>query len=99
MKVWLAIQETDSQCYNLLHKTKKDLLKDLETDSNYRWQEFEDVFQLDIDTSDIFKLICYLTDENGGRHQYMGIYDSRIARYEIISKHGKLGLIRKEKYQ
>lgn len=79
MKVWIATQETDCACYNLLSRTKKELqerLRAIETANVYR-----EAWQIDVDTSDAFELARHLTGEDGGRGSQMG---DVIAHYQIM---------------
>lgn len=77
MIIWLATQKRDAECYNLIAKSKKDLVKRLE---NYDPGEYREAWKLDIDCTDIFNLVSYLTSEGGGRHKYIG---ERLNHYEI----------------
>lgn len=69
MKVWIAKQYDDAKCYNLMERTKKALVEQIKENDHVR---FVDMYQLDVDMSDGFRLIEYLTGEVGGRDEYMG---------------------------
>jgi hypothetical protein len=86
MKIWIAEQNQDAMCYNLISQTKKDLIKELKHnhETNYGYP-CDRAYQMDIDTSNLFKLIEHLTSEDGGRCLCMG---KIVNEYKIINKAG-----------
>lgn len=85
LKVWICDYVNDSDCYNTVSKTKKDLLEQLnkakwstdETAEDIK-KRFGDVHRVEIEFKDAFDLFEFVTGEGGGRTAYA---------YDILEKH------------
>ncbi len=71
LTVWLAEQNADSQCYNLIGRTRKEVRAQIEK----RLAEGESIdtygepVKVVIEYADAFDLFDRLTGEGGGRHR------------------------------
>ena len=68
LTVWIAEQNHDSQCYNVVARTKKECLEKIAT--QYKPQDFDAPQKVVIEFKDSFDLFEYITSEAGGRHTY-----------------------------
>ena len=96
MKIWICeLNNNNGGCYNLLHQTKKDLLKDI-TEIQKQEEPYKDdferyeAFQVEVNTSNAFELIRHCTSEGGGRYAYS--LGDIIQEYKVTSANGKFGL-------
>ena len=81
MIVWIAIQENDNQCYNLIERSKKDLVAAIQRNIAYlEYNEYKEAWKVDIDASDVFKLLKHAVSEDGGCDQYLG---EPVAHYKV----------------
>ena len=64
---WIATQESDSPCYNIVSKTKKECLAKMKDFDAFVW---EGPFKSTIVYADAFDLFAWVTSEAGGRRQY-----------------------------
>ena len=91
MKVWLAIQNEDHSCYNIMARNKKSLIAELEphvNETDYKGElRFQEVYQLDVDASDVFALLDDVLNECGGKNKYMG---NVVCEYTARVKNGKV---------
>ncbi len=99
MKIWLAEQDTDAECYNVIAKTKKDLLEQLGEntpnpgDYYEGYRAYKEIFQIKVNVSDLFELLDRALGEGGGKNRWLG---EVIEEYTLVEKgNGKLGLKRK----
>lgn len=67
LTVWIAEQNSDSTCYNIVGKTKKEVLHRVANHGG----AFEAPVKVVIEYKDAFDLFERLTDEGGGRHIYL----------------------------
>ena len=67
LTVWIAEQNSDSACYNIVGKTKKEVLHKVAVHGG----KFEAPVKVVINYKDAFDLFERLTDEDGGRHIYL----------------------------
>lgn len=68
LTVWIAAQEGDATCYNIVARTKKDALAQMAQRSDTAWSA---PIKRVIEYRDAFDLFEYLTSEGGGRHEYI----------------------------
>lgn len=64
LTVWIAEQNEDSPCYNIIARTKKDALAQIASRPS---REFEAPRKIDIYYKDAFELFELTTGESGGR--------------------------------
>lgn len=64
LKLWIAKQDSDSACYNLLSKTRKGLLAQIKQQSHVTYHTIE---RVQITYKDAFDLFEWVTGEGGGR--------------------------------
>jgi hypothetical protein len=64
LTVWIATQNDDAQCYNVIGKTKKSVLEQIAGLAN----RYEAPKKVEIFYNDAFDLFEYVTSEGGGRH-------------------------------
>lgn len=66
LTVWMAVQHDDADCYNLIGRTRKAVLEQLDArpDSN----RYDAPRKVVIQYKDAFDLFDWLTSEAGGRH-------------------------------
>lgn len=69
LTVWIATQSADSQCYNVVARTKKAALEQIA--NSYRPSEYSAPKKIVIEYKDAFDLFEYVTGEAGGRHEYL----------------------------
>lgn len=81
MIMWIAIQENDGDCYNLITKTKSELLKKLKQETSH----YSEAYQMDVDCSNIFALLENVLGEGGGKNEFMG---KRLQKFLIKYKGG-----------
>lgn len=62
--VWIATQDTDSECYNIVTRTKKEALDKIKNHGG----EFSAPVRMVIEYKDAFDLFERCTSEAGGRH-------------------------------
>lgn len=62
LTVWIARQNDDSDCYNIVAKTKKDALRQIAERTEFEW---EPPYKLEIVYKDAFDLYEWLTSEAG----------------------------------
>jgi len=67
LTVWIAEQESDSPCYNIVARTRKDALAQIEKHS---FRDYSAPKKVVIEYKDAFELFDLLTSEGGGRHTY-----------------------------
>ena len=65
LKLWIATQTEDSSCYNLIAKTRKELLNKIK--DNFHVQ-YETIGQYEIIYKDAFHLFEWVTGEGAGRN-------------------------------
>lgn len=68
LTVWIAEQNSDSQCYNIVAKTRKSALEQI---AERDWVRFAQPKKVVIEYKDAFDLFEYLTSEAGGRNVYL----------------------------
>jgi ribosomal protein S18 len=68
LTVWIAEQYSDSQCYNIVARTRKAALEQI---AERDWVKFEQPKKVEIDYKDAFDLFEYVTSEAGGRSIYL----------------------------
>ena len=66
LTVWIATQNEDSQCYNIIGKTKKSVLEKIAGLASR--DSYETPKKVEIFYNDAFDLFEYVTSEGGGRH-------------------------------
>jgi hypothetical protein len=81
IKLWIATQEQDSSCYNLIAKTKKELLQQIEKHSHVRYCE---IAQVESNFRDAFDMFDWVTSENGGRSIYT--FDKIISKSKVVKQ-------------
>lgn len=64
---WIATQDSDGSCYNIVSKTKKECIAKMEANPDTVW---EGPFKSTIVYADAFDLFDWATGEAGGRRQY-----------------------------
>lgn len=67
LTVWIMIQDQDSECYNIIARTKKDALAQAATRTYTKWSEPK---RMEIHYQDAFSLFELATSEAGGRSEY-----------------------------
>ena len=65
LKIWIASQSEDSSCYNLISKTKKDLLIQIKKHDHIKYNT---IGLYEIFYNNAFDLFDYVTSESGGRN-------------------------------
>lgn len=65
LTVWIATQEGDSQCYNIVARTKKEALEQMRHRGFF---DFAAPRKVVIEYKDAFELFTMVTGEGGGRH-------------------------------
>ncbi len=81
LTVWIAEQEDDHNCYNIVAKTKKECLaKVKEWSSGNINTTYKELFKCEIECKDMFDFFEMLTAEGGGRSPY----SMKILKKEII---------------
>ena len=68
MKIWIATQEEDSQCYNLIGKSKESVLRQIEDEDSCL--HYEELYYVEIPKMTAFEMFAYFTGEGGGRSPY-----------------------------
>ena len=69
LTVWIAEQHDDADCYNVIGRTRKAVLEQLETRSNRN--RYDAPKKIVIQYKDAFDLFDWLTSEGGGRHVHL----------------------------
>lgn len=67
LTVWIMTQDQDSECYNIIARTKKDALAQAATRTYTKWSEPK---RMTIHYRDAFSLFELATSEAGGRSEY-----------------------------
>ena len=65
--VWIMTQDSDSECYNIIARTKKDALAQAAARTYTTWSEPK---RVEIHYKDAFSLFELATSEAGGRSPY-----------------------------
>jgi hypothetical protein len=68
LTVWIAEQNRDSQCYNIVARTRKSALEQI---AERGWVKFDQPQKVVIEYKDAFDLFELLTSEAGGRNIYL----------------------------
>lgn len=69
LTVWIATQDYDNKCFNVIGKTRKSVLEQLaQRDDAHLYNA---PVKVDIFYKDAFDLFEYVTSENGGRHIHL----------------------------
>jgi len=69
LTVWIAEQHDDHNCYNVIGRTRKSVLEQLETRSDSN--RYDAPKKVVIQYKDAFDLFDWLTSEGGGRHVHI----------------------------
>ncbi len=64
---WIATQESDSPCYNIISKTRKECLAKMQEYTEFEW---DGPYKSTIVYADAFDLFAWATSEGGGRRIY-----------------------------
>ena len=67
LTVWIMTQDSDSECYNIIARTKKDALTQAAERTYTTWSEPK---RMEIHYKDAFSLFELATSEAGGRSEY-----------------------------
>lgn len=67
LTVWIMTQDSDSECYNIIARTKKDALAQAAARTYTTWSEPK---RMVIEYKDAFDLFDLATGESGGRSEY-----------------------------
>jgi hypothetical protein len=67
LTVWIMTQNDDSECYNIIARTKKDALAQAAARTYCTWSEPK---RMVIEYKDAFDLFDLATGEGGGRSEY-----------------------------
>ena len=67
LTVWIMTQDEDSECYNIIAKTKKAALEEAADRPRTKWSEPK---KMEIHYRDAFDLFALATSEAGGRSPY-----------------------------
>ena len=78
LKLWIATQNEDSSCYNLIAKTKKELLKKIAANSH---TQYDEIAQVEATFKDAFDMVDWVTGESGGRETYT--FDKVISKTQL----------------
>jgi len=78
IKLWIATQEQNSSHYNLIAKTKKELLQQMAKYSHVRYDE---IAQVESTFRDAFDMFEWVTSESGGRSIYT--FDKIISKQKV----------------
>lgn len=66
LKFWMAAQEEDRDCYNIIGRTKKEVIEEVRSSDRYKT-----LYHLEIEYKDAFELFEKATNEGGGRNVYI----------------------------
>lgn len=91
LTLWIAEQTEDYSCYNLVSKTRTQLLKDI--GANHNSVAFKKVYKIEIEYTDAFRLFMRATGECGGRspHGY-----HIVSAFKIVPNKKRPGLALKK---
>ena len=94
MIIWLATQEHDNPCYNVMKKSKSEIIDFLQQYYDrdpdfYKRYPYNNVYKLEINYSNVFDLLDGLLGEDGGKDQYMG---KRLAKFIPFYSKNKMTL-------